>query len=185
MLATCCFGTTSPCSLGEWILVGVWSSILAVVGYTRVSSTLAMANWVGGTRCVWAGSTWPAVGCMRMTSTPSRSELGRRSGGLPSRRPGIRAPWWRRQQSRSPRLGGVARPVELMSTRLAAALNARVDVGSGSAHADAGRSHVYVTQGRAVRGPRVDEGCRPVGQSAAQLATSGQTNTGQMPMVEH
>lgn len=31
----------------------------------------------------------------------------------------------------------------------------------------------------------VDEGCTPVGQSAAQLATSGQSSTGQMPMVEH
>jgi hypothetical protein len=65
----------SPCCLGEWIIVGVWSSIPNVMGCMRASSALATTNWVGE-RC------------------PGYHEL--HTGELS---------WWRWLQSPSPRVG--------------------------------------------------------------------------------
>jgi hypothetical protein len=62
------------------------------------------------------------------------------------------SPWWRRKRSSSPRAGAVARSVELVRTRLAAALDARAYVDGGDSYADVGASgaRAYVTEGRAV-----------------------------------
>jgi hypothetical protein len=90
-----------------------------------------------------------------------------------------------------------------------AADGARAHVASGGACANAGanRARVYATKKRVVRWSRdvngedkislsffyfffgestyVDEGRRPVGRSATQLATSGLADAERTPMVEH
>ena len=62
----CGFSATSPCCLGEWICVGMWSFISAVAGCTLVTSTPAMANWVGG-REMCVGGLHP--GCRELLAS--------------------------------------------------------------------------------------------------------------------
>jgi hypothetical protein len=75
MLATSSFSATFPCCMEEWILVGMWSYIPVVAGdFSLGHSKLGRR----GARCAWAGSIQAAMSCTWASSTPGRSELGKR-----------------------------------------------------------------------------------------------------------
>jgi hypothetical protein len=190
---------TTPCCLGEWILVGVCSSIPAVAGCTWVSCVPVMTNLVGGHKmCVtrlhpgcrglhaselhtwlqWDGQAEAEV--FLATNQASPPPCGGGDSGLPHHgRAHAAHPAKLVHMQTAAALVRTPALAELVCTRPKAG---RCDGADANGKDKMSLSFIFYFFGETVY---VDEGSMPMGQSAFQLAASGLTNAERTPVIEH